>query len=105
MTRLRTSSHRLAIESGRWSRPNRTPLENRLCIVCMILEDEYHFVLECPLYADLRKTYIRRYFWNRPSMFKFIELVTSENNIVCRRLAMFVHKAFAVRNLLLFHAV
>ena len=33
-TRLRVSSHRLEIEAGRRSRPNRTPINERLCITC-----------------------------------------------------------------------
>jgi len=47
MTKLRVSSHRLSIESGRWSKPNPTPLSERNCLFCNLLEDEYHFVLEC----------------------------------------------------------
>ena len=49
MTKLRVSSHRLSIESGRWSKPNPTPLSERNCLFCNLLEDEYHFVLECNL--------------------------------------------------------
>ncbi len=69
ITRFRTSSHRLAIETGRWTRPNKTPRENRLCTVCMILEDEYHFVLECSLYIDLRKQYINKRYWYRVQVY------------------------------------
>ena len=29
MTKLRTSSHRLEIEVGRWARPNRIPIDER----------------------------------------------------------------------------
>ena len=35
-SRLRMSSHRLAIESGRWARPNRIPVDERKCQVCRI---------------------------------------------------------------------
>ena len=41
------SSHRLAIGSGRWTRPNRTPVNERICVECGVVEDEYHFVIEC----------------------------------------------------------
>ena len=71
-SRLRMSSHRLEIESGRWTRPNSTPLDDRKCNLCNILEDEFHFVLECNMFVELRKKYISRYYWNRPSMHKFI---------------------------------
>ena len=56
--KLRMSSHRLEIEAGRWVKPNSIPLENRKCSVRLRLEDEYHFVLECQMYVELRETYI-----------------------------------------------
>ena len=45
-------SHRLHIESGRWNRAQPTPRENRLCSICNVLEDEFHFLFECSLYKD-----------------------------------------------------
>ena len=71
MTKLRVSSHRLEIEVGRWARPNRTPVDERKCRYCNKLEDEFFFffffffLLECTLYEDLRKQYIKKYFWQR----------------------------------------
>ena len=56
LSRLRLSSHRLEIETGRWAKPNSVPIENRLCTSCMKLEDEFHFVLEYTRYNDLRQT-------------------------------------------------
>ena len=38
-----------------------------------MLEDEFHFVLECSIYKDIRKTYIKRYYWQRQNMPKFID--------------------------------
>lgn len=102
LTRLRVSSHRLHIESGRWSRPERTPMDERKCTVCNKLEDEYHFIIECRMFLDIRKLYIQRKYWCRPSMNKFIELITSENKIVIRKLGMFIYNAFAVRTTLLY---
>ena len=55
LSRLRVSSHRLAIESGRWHKPNIIPLNERKCQYCNKLEDEFHFLLECPLYTHFRK--------------------------------------------------
>lgn len=57
-SKLRMSSHRLEIEAGRWVRPNRIPIDERKCSFCHILEDEFHFVLECSRYVDLRNIYI-----------------------------------------------
>ena len=75
LSRLRLSSHRLEVEVGRWTKPNKTPIENRKCQICNVLEDEFHFLFECPLYTNLRKLYIHSYYWRRPNMPKFIELL------------------------------
>ncbi len=93
--RLKVSSHRLEIEAGRW---NRTPVEDRKCMMCRCLEDEYHFILECTMYADIRPIYIKNYYWRRPSMIKFIELIQSENSIIVRNLGIYIYKAFQIRN-------
>ena len=37
LSRLRTSFHCLAIESGRWTKPTRKPLEERFCYLCNTL--------------------------------------------------------------------
>ena len=55
LCRLRLASHRLEIETGRWTKPIKTPLEDRKCKLCGRLEDEYHFVFECSLYLELKK--------------------------------------------------
>ena len=55
MALFRSGSLPLAIEVGRYSRPP-IPTEERLCVLCdaRAIEDEKHFLLECPLYSDLR---------------------------------------------------
>lgn len=97
ISKLRMSSHRLEIESGRWVRPNSIPLNERICLVCGILEDEYHFVLECKMYQNLRKKFISSYFWKRPNMFKFVELIQSRNVNQMRKLSAFIYQAFKYR--------
>ena len=72
------SSHRLEIESGRWTRPNSTPLDDKKCSLRNVLEDEFHFVIECNMFTELRKN-ISMYYWNRPSMHKFISLINNQN--------------------------
>ncbi|MCG8074808.1 MAG: hypothetical protein JAY75_01015, partial [Candidatus Thiodiazotropha taylori] len=61
LSKLRLSAHRLEVEMGRWVRPNKIPYNDRKCKLCNRLEDEFHFLLECPLYSDLRKQYIKPY--------------------------------------------
>ena len=103
LARLRLSSHRLCIETGRWTKPISTPLIDRKCTFCTILEDEYHFVMECSLYIELRKNYLPSYYIRRPNMYKFIELINSENASIIIKLATFVYKAFALRSDILFN--
>lgn len=83
---------------GRWAKPNKVPLDNRKCKICNVVEDEFHFILECTLFKDLRKRYINKYYWGRPNMPKFIELFTTENSKVLTNLGIFVQKAFKLRN-------
>jgi len=47
------SSHMIFIETGKWRKPVSVPIDDRKCIACKKLEDEYHFVLECIYYSDL----------------------------------------------------
>jgi hypothetical protein len=53
ITQIRLSSHRLAIETGRWQKILR---ENRLCKYCNLsaIETESHFLFECQNYAEER---------------------------------------------------
>ena len=52
--KLRLSNHKLAIETGRYSRPFKKPAE-RICPICKIeMEDEYHFLNICPAYQEKR---------------------------------------------------
>ena len=53
---FRVSAHRLEVETGRWHKPVAVPFNERKCRTCLnCLEDEFHFLLECPLYHELRK--------------------------------------------------
>ena len=53
VTRLRLSSHNMAIEKGRWARQ---PRERRIC-VCGEVQDEPHVLGICPLTAPVRAKY------------------------------------------------
>ena len=65
----------VSLEAGSWARRVRVAYDERKCRVCNILEDEFHVIFECPVYSDLRKLYIDKYYINRPSMLKLIELL------------------------------
>jgi len=72
VSRLRLSAHRLCIETGRWTKPNSIPVDERKCLTCNVIEDEYYFVLECLMYKELRNVDIPFYYRSRPNMLKHI---------------------------------
>ena len=80
------------VETGRWTRPEKTPFENRKCKFFNNLEDEYYFVLQCELYQELRKRYIAKYFWVRPNMLKFTQIFSSNVKKTVRNLGVFSQK-------------
>ena len=57
IARMRAGVLPLAIETGRW---RGQPVEQRRCPVCpgQIVEDEFHFLCECPCYDPLRRQYL-----------------------------------------------
>ena len=57
ISRWRLSNHDLKIETGRYTKPC-TPREERLCNFCNSIEDEYHVIFVCPLYAIIRHNYL-----------------------------------------------
>ena len=51
-TKLSISSHDLQIETGRYNKQQKTPVQKRICNYCNMqnIEDVFHFVMECPNY-------------------------------------------------------
>ena len=63
VTKFRLSNHRLMIEVGRHKNKKKNDVVNnqddRNCIFCPHkIEDEYHFLFECPVYNDQRTNLI-----------------------------------------------
>ena len=92
--KIRTSSHSLRIQTCRYNL-QRIPRNERICHICNNgdVEDEYHFVLKCPQYISIRKKYINEFYYKRPSMFKFIQLLKSCD----KSLAIYLKFAFKER--------
>ena len=103
LTKLRVSSHRLNVETGRWHRPIPIPYENRICDNCGCMENEYHFVMECSMYEELRRAHLKRTFYVLPSMQRFIDLISSRNKSIIQNLATFIVKANDLRNKTLYN--
>lgn len=80
ITRLRISNHRLSIEQGRYCKPI-IPREHRICMKCKTeVEDEYHFMFQCPTLAEIRKEHLGE------------DRITGEKNtLLVKYLAVFEH--------------
>ena len=70
----------------------------RHCELCNTdVEDEFHFMLECPVYASIRKQLINGYYWRRPSMHKLVKLFNTTKRKEIIALAKYVYQAFNLR--------
>ena len=96
LTKFRLSAHDLAIETGRYTN---VPREQRFCLQCNmnVVETEYHFLLACPKYRELRHKYFKRYFCHWPNLNKFESLMSSQCTKTINNLAKFVYYAFQLR--------
>ncbi len=99
LAKLRCSSHRLAIGRlrGVVDRPGRVC---KYCLNlknCSFIEDEYHFIIKCPLYETIRQTYISQYCIDR-SPVNFVYILSSKSETVIKRLAMYTYYAFKLHS-------
>ena len=93
-SRLRLSSHSLEIETGRYNGIDRM---NRLCKLCNqnVVESEYHFLLCCTKYTDIRNKYLGHQSW--PSLNKFNALMSTKNSKLLYKISKFIAEAFEIR--------
>jgi hypothetical protein len=103
MTRFRTSSHKLQIEIGSYTIP-KTTINDRTCKKCNLnsVEDELHFLLNCPKYSHLRGELVSSCFnKNITNTFnidsQFIWLLSNEDTDVCRSIAKYLNLCFLLR--------
>ena len=91
-TRFRTRNHSLSnVKMGQGHL--RVPYNERLCVDCGVLGDEYHCVFECRKTEHLRHILPVYYYMRRPSMAKFIELLTTTRASELNKLAKFLYMA------------
>ena len=91
------SSHSFCVQTARYG-ANRLH-RNRICIFCdhNDIDDEFHFICKCPCFDDIRKIYINRYYYIRPNMHKFIELLNSKDKDLLLKFCKFCKIAFSRR--------
>ena len=100
LSKFRLSSHQLAIEKGRY---NNTPRDQRKCTCCNqnVIENEYHFLLVCQAYRQLRLKYFKPYFCSFPTLNKFDILMTSNSNVTLLNISKYLLHASKLRHDLL----
>ena len=93
LSKFRLSSHKLEIETGRH---RNIPRADRKCKKCNadVIEDEYHFLLVCPVYRELRQKYLKPYYCHWPTINKFEKLMSSESTSIIYSLSKYVYFAF-----------
>ena len=93
----------LEIERGRHTRPI-TPVENRICPKCNVIENEIHFVLECTINQNERLELFDKIRSidscniDLPPENKFVYLMNSENVRIMKWFAKFVYSSFDKRS-------
>ena len=102
ISKLRCSSHTLEIERGRYTIPV-TPADKRLCNVCMVVEDELHFLLHCTLYSKDRQALYTRVCEHKPQFTDYADLekiqylLDNKDNRIITLVGKFIHNSFIAR--------
>ena len=97
---LRCGVLNINVENGRH---NNIPREQRLCTLCKLkkIEDEYHFLLVCPCYRDIRSRFLKTYYCAWPSYNKYINLLTLKSKKTILNLSKYIYVAMQRRKKLL----
>ena len=84
------------IERGRYEN---VPRDERFCKCCNMsqIESEYHFLLVCPLYTELRRKFFIPYFFHWPNLNKFDQLMLSNPKQVTLSIEKFIFSAQELR--------
>ena len=90
----------LAIETGRHTGTERSM---RNCVLCNmnVVESEFHFMLVCPFYSELRNKYLPRYYNHWPTLQKFEDLIAKQSKHSIQQISRYIHYAFQKRTNLL----
>ena len=103
LTRLRTSSHTLEIERGRYT-TLKTPVCDRRCRTCDVTEDEMHFLLNCVEHGNVRDDFYAKVenrcvgFSSLNDNQKYIFLMTNTDPYILVWLGKLIYQNFIKRN-------
>ena len=89
LVKFRTANHRFPCETLRWVNVEQ---QDRKCLLCNTddVGDEMHYLLLCPAFSEERRKHLKRYYFTRPNMLKFKQLLNSQNVKELRNLCAFI---------------
>ena len=90
LCRFSLRNHKLAIEEGSW---HGTAKEKRVCFTCGVMEDELHFILQCPRYDLHYAKYLNSYGRQCAKTEDLVTLLTCDNAKQLNNLGIFLKKA------------
>ena len=106
IVQIRASSHTLAIERGRYTRP-KTPIQERLGKSCGVIEDEAHFILSCHINQSLRVELMTNIdsiypeFYNMTENEQIYFIFNNEDRRILTWFGKFLHNSFMLHRELL----
>ena len=88
----------MKIQSGRHEG---TDVNERICTQSSmnVIEDEFHFLLVCPKYHNLRTQFFKPYYYRWTTLNKFKSLLSSQNTKQLLNLSKYLHTAFKTSSL------
>ena len=89
MVKFRTANFKLPIEIGRW---DNVWINERKCTLCNTndIGDSFHYLLRCPFFTPERTELLKPYFYIRPNIIKYKDLLSCKNKIVVQKLSKFM---------------
>ena len=89
LLKFRTSNYKLPIETGRW---DDTSIDERKCTLCENndIGDDFHYLFKCPYFSHERANFLKPYFYRRPNIVKYKDLLSSKNKNTLLKLSKFV---------------
>ena len=104
IAKFRCSSHTLGIERGRHTNP-KTPVADRKCNCCDVIEDEKHFLLMCEMNMPEREYFFQKIsrvydgFTDLNNEQKFSFILTNNDPQCLSWLGDFLYRSFEKRNM------
>ena len=83
LVKLRASNHKLPKDIHSWNILYREKTKGLSWLPNLNeVGDEYHYIMICPIFKEAREEFLSKYYFTKPSVYKYIELVNSWNHII-----------------------